>query len=204
MARYVKELVLNKPDSFVSFIMEDYLRKNDFKMSEWKKKESAYRAGDRVLEGYKFLKWSYINGTLHIEAWIKGSFGKEMGLTGFVAAVQKGPYRKSLEQLFEVMKQDIPEGEEGGQTQPILVKTVNNSGAATAALVFGILSIVAALVIPLAGLICACVGYSRARMGSGSSNANLALAGKILSIIGAILSVIIYALNVVYSFSVLF
>ena len=30
MARYVKELVLNKPDDFVQFIMNDYLQKNSF------------------------------------------------------------------------------------------------------------------------------------------------------------------------------
>ena len=36
MARYVKDIVLNKPEDFVNFIMQDYLRKNQFVMSEWK------------------------------------------------------------------------------------------------------------------------------------------------------------------------
>ena len=55
MARYVRELVLNKPDDFVSFMMNDYLQKNKFSMSDWKG-EPAYRAGDAMMEGYKYLK----------------------------------------------------------------------------------------------------------------------------------------------------
>ena len=52
MARYVKDLVLNKPEYFVTFIMNDYLQKNQFVVSEWKG-EPAYRTGDALIEGYK-------------------------------------------------------------------------------------------------------------------------------------------------------
>ena len=103
MARYVKDLVLNKPEDFVTFIMNDYLQKNQFVVSEWKG-EPAYRTGDALIEGYKYLKWSYENGTLHLEAWMKSTFGKEMGLDGFVGALQKKPYREGLEQLFHVLE----------------------------------------------------------------------------------------------------
>ena len=74
MARYVKDLVLNKPEDFVTFIMNDYLQKNQFVVSEWKG-EPAYRTGDALIEGYKYLKWSYENGTLHLEAWMKSTSG---------------------------------------------------------------------------------------------------------------------------------
>ena len=57
MARYVKNLVLNKPEDFVTFIMNDYLQKNQFVVSEWKG-EPAYRTGDALIEGYKYLKRS--------------------------------------------------------------------------------------------------------------------------------------------------
>ena len=138
MARYVKDLVLNKPEDFVTFIMNDYLQKNQFVVSEWKG-EPAYRTGDALIEGYKYMKWSYENGTLHLEAWMKSTFGKEMGLDGFVGALQKKPYREGLEQLFHVLKQAIPEagmnemaGQQGmnganGQpkSQPVPVKTVD-------------------------------------------------------------------------------
>ena len=79
MARYVRDLVLNKPDDFVQFMMNDYLQKNSFIMSEWKG-EAAYRAGDAMMEGYKYLKWYYRDGVFHLEAWLKGTFGGEWDL----------------------------------------------------------------------------------------------------------------------------
>ena len=78
MARFVRDLVINQPDDFVHFIMNDYLQKNQFIMADWKG-EPAYRAGDAMLEGYKYLKWFYSNGALHLEAWIKGTAGGEWG-----------------------------------------------------------------------------------------------------------------------------
>ena len=99
MARYVKDITLNKPDDFVAFIVNDYLQKNKFVMSDWNG-ESAYRAGDGVVEGYKYLKWSYAGGVFHLEAWLKGTAGGEWDLDGFVGIAMKKPYKSSLEQLF--------------------------------------------------------------------------------------------------------
>ena len=87
MSRYTNDLPLNKPVDFVQFMMNDYLSKNGFSTAEWKG-QPVYRAGDPMLEGYKFMTWSYINGVLHVEAWLKGLFGGEMGLTGFVGCLQ--------------------------------------------------------------------------------------------------------------------
>lgn len=203
MARFVKDLVLNKPEEFVTFVMNDYLQKNQFSMSDWKG-EPAYRAGDAMLEGYKFLNWSYTNGTLHLEAWLKGNGGKEWDLEGFVGTVQKKPYKKSLEQLFTALQQDIPEGQsfEGNIQTAIPVKTADNTGAATAGLVLGILSVLFVWS-PIISIILAAVGISRARMGLGSSKAGMAKAGKILCIIGAIVAVILWILNIVLTVGML-
>mgnify|MGYP003623352897 CR=1 FL=1 len=126
-----------------------------------------------------------------------------MGLEGFVATLQKKAYRNSLEQLFEVLQQDIPEqgfdSFDQGKGAPIPVVTVDNSGAATASLVLGIVSIVGVLIIPLIGVLCGALGFSRARMGNGSSKSNLATAGKILSIIGVVISIA----NLVLGFMIL-
>ena len=197
MARYVKDLVLNKPDDFVSFMMNDYLQKNKFSMSDWKG-EPAYRAGDAMMEGYKYLKWSYSNGTLHVEAWLKGSFGKEMGLTGFVATFQKKPFRDSLEQLYSALQQDISQTQGSGGAIP--VQTVDNSSAATMALVFGIISVILGFIWPLGAIIVAVLGYSRARMGSGSSKAGMAKAGQILSIIGVVIALVMWILSIILLF----
>lgn len=197
MKRYVKDIVLNKPDDFVGFIMNDYLQKNQFAMSDWKG-EPAYRAGDAMLEGYKFLKWSYANGVLHLEAWLKSAGGKEMDLDGFVAAAQKKPYKDSLEELFGVLQQDIVQGQ---GMQPIPVRTVDNISAAIWAFICGLLSIVFAFVIPLLGVILAALGATRARMGSGSSKAGMAKAGKVLCIIGVVCSIAMWILNFVVALS---
>ena len=208
MARYVKELVLNKPEDFVQFMMNDYLRKNSFVMADWKG-EPAYRTGDAMMEGYKYLKWYYNNGVFHLEAWMKGTFGGEWNLDGFVGTLQKKPYRESLEQLFEALKQPLPMeqgmaagqgGMPGNPGQPyqnvVPVHTVDNSGAATMGLLFGILSIVFAFLVPIVSILLACLGYSRARMGAGSRKAGQAKAGKILCIIGIITAIVMWGLSI--------
>lgn len=201
MARYTKDLVLNKPEDFVSFMMNDYAQKNGFAPSDWKG-EPALRAGDAMMEGYKFMKWNYDGSVLHVEAWMKGTFGGEWNLDGFVGALQKKPFKESLEQLFELLQQDIPEGQTDmqGAQQPIKVQTVDNTSAATMSLVFGLLSLIGGCFIPLFGIIFAVLGLNRARLGGGSSNSGMATAGKVLSIIGAIISVIGWALNIVLNF----
>lgn len=200
MARYVKDLTLNKPEDFVAFIMNDYLSKNQFSMSDWKG-EAAYRAGDAMMEGYKYLKWSYANGVLHLEAWMKGSFGGEMGLDGFVGCLQKKPYRESLEALFITLQQDIniPEGADISQMAPgsIAVQTVDNTSAATQALIFGILAFVTGFISPIICILFGVLGFNRARMGSGSSKAGLAKVGKILCIVGMVITAILWFLNIV-------
>ena len=194
MARYVKDLVLNKPEDFVTFIMNDYLQKNQFVVSEWKG-EPAYRTGDALIEGYKYLKWSYENGTLHLEAWMKSTFGKEMGLDGFVGALQKKPYREGIEQLFHVLKQ-------ASKPQPVQVKTVDNSSAATMALVFGILAFGISFLSPLISIILAILGYSRARIGMQSALKGRAKAGRNFCIVAIVLSIILWVTNLVLTIMV--
>ena len=124
-----------------------------------------------------------------------------MGLDGFVAVAQKKPYKTSLEQLFTALQQDIPEGQ-SMEGAAVPVKTVDNTGAATAGLVLGILSVLFVWS-PIISIILAAVGISRARMGIGSSKAGMAKAGKILCIIGAIVAVILWILNIVLTVGML-
>ncbi len=203
MARYIKDIVLNKPEDFVNFIMQDYLRKNQFVMSEWKG-EPAWRAGDGVVEGFKYLKWSYFNGMFHLEAWLKGMAGGEMGLDGVVGALMKKPYRESLEQLFDVLQQEIQapfqfrqgqQSQAGPQPQPIYVQTTDNTKAATGSLIFGVLSVLLCI-IPIAAIILGVLAVSWARMGTGSSQAGKARAGRILGIIGLCLGILLWVLGI--------
>lgn len=115
MARYVQDVVLNKPDNFVFYIMNDFLQKNGFEMSDWQG-EPAYRAGDPMLTGYRFLKYSYTNGVFHLEAWMMGTLGGEWDLEGFVGAAQKGPYKNNLKLLIETLQQPLPQQQPGAPT----------------------------------------------------------------------------------------
>lgn len=155
-----------------------------------------------MMEGYKYLKWNYSGGIFHLEAWMKGTFGGEWNLDGFVGTLQKKPYKASLEQLFAALNQPIPMNQTGAPEQMspmpnvVPVQTVDNSGAATMGLVFGIFSLIFAFLIPLVSILLACLGFSRARMGAGSSKAGLAKAGKILCIIGIIAAIVMWGLNI--------
>lgn len=207
MARFTQDIVLNKPDDFVYFIMNDYLQKNEFTMSNWKG-EPAYQAGNAMVDGLRFLKWSYANGVLHLEAWLKGSMGGEWNLDGFVGCLMKKPYKESLMQLITVLQQTIPSpqnmqgapGAEAGADgkQVVHVQTVDNHSAATMGLVLGILSIVFCW-LPLIAIILGCIGYSRARLGMCSSKAGAAKAGKVCSMIGIILGIVLWAMNFLLS-----
>ena len=208
MARYTYDLVLNKPEDFVQFVVNDFLQKNRFETADYNG-EAVYRAGDPMVEGYKYLKWSYIGAVFHVEAWLKGLSG-EMDLDGFVGTLQKKPYKESLEQLYAALQQPIqaapgqgaqagPGMQQGAQAgpgpQPVPVYTVDNTKAATMAMVFGILSIIAGLLIPIAGLILGILGVTRARMGAGSSMAGRAKIGKVCSIVGIVVAILMWALN---------
>lgn len=204
MARYIRDIVLNKPADFVAFMMNDYLQKNGFSFFKWKY-EAAFRAGDGVIESYKYLKWGYDGRILHIEAWVRDLFGMEISLDSLSFTLQRSAFKKSLEQLFTLLNQNIsmpnqPAHDTNGQPipQPIPVQTADNSSAAVMALVSGVITLsltfiyfvslifsVSALtfLFPIIILFGGTLGISRARLGGGSRQAKLALTGKILSIL---------------------
>ncbi len=214
MARYIHEIYLNQPDDFVHFIMKDFLEKNGFTLSDWKG-EPAYRAGNIMLDGYRYLKWSYNNGMFHLEAWVRGTFGGEWNLEGFVGCAIKGPYKDSLNQLISTLQQPIPQGvpiqtapgpnagTAGGQISnpdsstvtKIPVQTTDNHNAATLALVFGILSLVFCWS-PIFCILFSVLGITQSRMGNGSSKSGQAKAGKICCIIALSIMAVLLVLNI--------
>ena len=195
---------MNKPADFVAFMMNDYLQKNGFSFFKWKY-EAAFRAGDGVIESYKYLKWGYDGRILHIEAWVRDLFGMEISLDSLSFTLQRSAFKKSLEQLFTLLNQNIPMPNQSahgtnGQPipQPIPIQTADNSSAAVMALVSGVITLsltfiyfvslifsVSALtfLFPIIILFGGTLGISRARLGGGSRQAKLALTGKILSIL---------------------
>ena len=104
MARYVQDAGINQPLDVVSDAMEEYLRKNRYIRTEWKD-ELVYMSANGEVKGNRYLIWTYMSGILHIEAWLKGSFGNEAGLTG--VGSKKRAYKESIDNLIEALRQPI-------------------------------------------------------------------------------------------------
>ncbi len=111
MARYIREVVLNRPDDFVQYIMSDFIFKHGFHMAEFKG-ERILRAGGGLIEIPKFMIWSYQNGVFHVEAWTRnlwlpGVYGREIAMTGFLGCVPKSAYKKDIEELIGLLTQPL-------------------------------------------------------------------------------------------------
>ena len=88
------------------------------------------------------------------------------------------------------------------KSQPVPVKTVDNSSAATMALVFGILAFGISFLSPLISIILAILGYSRARIGMQSALKGRAKAGRNFCIVAIVLSIILWVTNLVLTIMV--
>ena len=193
MARYIQDVVLYKPTDFVVFMMNDFLFKNSFSLSTWKK-EPVYRAGDAVIEGYQYLKWYYDGCTLHVEAWISGggiigAARRSLELeTGLEYGTRKEPFLLELEQLFDLMRQEL--APPAGMAQPIPVLTVDNGKYTKSAFVMGLCSVLFGLPLPFLGLPLSFTGAGRARRAKNADKTGMAAAGRVLCFVGMLLSMI--------------
>lgn len=106
MARYIREETLNQPLDVVSEIMENYIYRNRYFRTDWQG-EPVYLSAEGREDGERYFKWYYTNGVIHIEAWLKGRFGKETDLNG---GGKKQEYRENIEQLIKTLK-NPPEDE---------------------------------------------------------------------------------------------
>lgn len=96
MARYMQDVPLNQPIDVVSGIMENFIYRNRYFRTDWNG-EPVYLSTDSAEGGHRYLKWSYVNGVVHIEAWMKGTFGGEDDLNG---GGRKKAYKDILERLI--------------------------------------------------------------------------------------------------------
>lgn len=220
MARYIREEQINKPDDFVAFIINDFLTKNGFTRKEVKG-EIVWQEGVGMLAPPKFFKYSYVNGLVHIEAWMKmawlpGVYSGENAMTGFVGALPKSAYKKNIDELIGLLYQplpsdnayvgaqpmnDMPQMDTAQQQQPVMVQGVDNSRYATMAFVFGLISLVG-LCIPIIGILFGCMGIAYGNKAKNSSKPGMAKAGFVLGIIGIVLSAVLWIVNIILIVSV--
>ena len=214
MARYIREVVLNRPDDFVQYIMSDFIYKHGFHMVDFKG-ERILRAGGGLIEIPKFMIWSYRNGVFHVEAWTRnlwlpGVYGREIAMTGFMGCVPKSAYKKDIEELISLMTQPLyalqpgqpgygAPGQPGygapGQPgygappQPVYVRGTDLSQYATMALIFSIISIVTSFVGGAFGILFGALAIVYGNKSLQSSKRGMAIAGMVIGIIGAVLGV---------------
>jgi len=102
MGTYKKEIKLGQPIDVVSMVMEDYLFHNRFRRSDWEG-EMVFASGDGE-PGTKYLKWNYVGGVLHLEAWVKGYGDRALGLSGFMYSGARSSFQASLSKLERDIK----------------------------------------------------------------------------------------------------
>lgn len=100
MGRYIQDAGINQPLDVVSMTMEDYIYHNRYIRTDWNG-EPVYQCIDASGKD-RYLKWSYINGTLHVEAWMKGAFGEEADLNGI--GKEKREYKDSIDNLITKLR----------------------------------------------------------------------------------------------------
>lgn len=103
MSRYIKDIQLDQPIDTVSVVMEDFAYHNQFRRADWNG-EMVYMTKDRHGRE-RYLKWSYVSGRFHVEAWLKSRFGGEMDLDGVGGGASREEYRKCMDDLVKTLSQ---------------------------------------------------------------------------------------------------
>lgn len=156
------------------------------------------KEGDGYFAMARFLKYSYINGVLHLEAWV-GLF-RENALKGFVGSLPKKFYRESLEELLRLLHQPIPQNGMDQTGQPVVVQVPDHSGPAVPAMVLGILGIAIGLLIPIVGVILSGIAMSLGQRARNSSKYGIARSAVILGTIGMVISLLNWIGGIILNF----
>ncbi len=199
MARYIRDEVLNQPEDFVQFMMNDFLTKHGFKQVNFKGQQ-VYRAGGGWFEMPKFLIWSYQGGVFHLEAWARylilpGVYSREKHLDGFYGAVVKKVYKHDLEQLIALLHQPVNAGQQMPQSgAPVVVQGIDTTRYANMALGFGIAGLALSW-LTWVTVVLNVTAIIYARKGATSNKKGRATAGMVCAIVGLVITAVVYVLN---------
>lgn len=90
---------LNCDPELVNNLVQSYIKGNLYELQN-KNGEQFYRAGDAMVQGYRYFKYSISEQTLTIYAWFKGAFG-EVPIEQNSLNMMAMTYRNSLNTLFQ-------------------------------------------------------------------------------------------------------
>lgn len=112
MSRYIKDIRLEQPIDVVSMVMEDFVYHNHFTRTDWNGEMVFYLKDSHKKERY--MKWTYVDGQFHVEAWLKTSLGGEMDLDGVGGGASRKEFRASMDRLIETLKKTAAGSLAGG------------------------------------------------------------------------------------------
>lgn len=85
--------------NLVNNLVQSYIQGNQYELQQ-KNGEQFYRAGDAMVQGYRYFNYSISGQTLTIYAWFKGAFG-EVPIEQNSLNITAMTYRNSLNTLFK-------------------------------------------------------------------------------------------------------
>lgn len=112
MGRYIKDIRLEQPIDVVSMVMDDFIYHNHFSRTDWNG-EMVFFLKDRHNKE-RYLKWVYVDGQFHVEAWLKNAMGGETDLDGVGGGASRKEFRASLDGLIETLKKTASGSLAGG------------------------------------------------------------------------------------------
>ena len=119
MSRYIREIDLQLPENEVRGLMDRFLKENGFYRGEWKG-QTCWTADYGMnkpatalkITGVYFFDYTYENGRLHFEAWVRDGKKKETGLTGWYNWQMKAPYTGLVAGLEKKLINELPQDSE--------------------------------------------------------------------------------------------
>lgn len=100
MGRLIKEIQLNQSLDVVSVVMEDFFYHNRFTRSYWND-EMVFCSKDGSGRE-RYVKWTYICGVFHLEAWMNNGRRREVSPRGLGSG--KSEFRNSINRLILSLK----------------------------------------------------------------------------------------------------
>lgn len=110
MGRYIRDIRLEQPIDVVSMVMDDFIYHNRFLRTDWNG-EMVFSLKDRHGKD-RYMKWHYVDGQFHVEAWLKNSFGGEVDLKGAGAARRE--FRTDIDRLIDTLRKTAASSLAGG------------------------------------------------------------------------------------------
>jgi len=97
--RSIYTFQLNCDPNLINNLVQSYIQGNQYELQQ-KNGEQYYRAGDAMVQGYRYFNYSISGQTLTIYAWFKGVFG-EVPIEQNILNMMAMTYRNSLNTLFQ-------------------------------------------------------------------------------------------------------